>query len=100
MKSGGATALCVVQALVPDAEDAWGHVLERTRTPVDPQLLALIGKLGQRTAEMHHALAAPSDDPAFRPEHVTQATVHEWVEAVRTMAAQDAGFAGAGAAPA
>ena len=27
-----------------------------------------------------------SDDPAFRPEHVTQATVHEWVEAVRTMA--------------
>ena len=83
---GGATALCVVQALVPDAEDAWGYVLERTRTPADPELLKLVGKLGQRTAEMHHAMAAPSDDPAFRPEPVTQATVHEWVEAVRTMA--------------
>jgi 4-alpha-glucanotransferase len=83
---GGATALCVVQALVPDAEDAWGYVLERTRTPADPELLKLVGKLGRRTAEMHHAMAAPSDDPAFRPEPVTQATVHEWVEAVRTMA--------------
>ena len=92
--------MCVVQALVPDAEDAWGHVLERTRTPVDPQLLALMGKLGQRTAEMHHALAVPSDDPAFRPEHVTQATVHEWVEAVRAMARKTLELAGTGAAPA
>ena len=39
---GGATALCVVQALVPDAEDAWGYVLERTRTPADPELLPTV----------------------------------------------------------
>ena len=65
-ESGGATALCVVQALVPDAEDAWGHVLERTRTPVDPQLLALVGKLGQRTAEMHHALAVSIGRSSFQ----------------------------------
>ena len=85
-ESGRPIALCVLQALVPDAEDAWGHVLERAKTPPGPDLLALVGRLGQRTAEMHHALATRTDDPAFRAEPVGGETIGEWVEAVRTMA--------------
>ncbi|UEM22486.1 4-alpha-glucanotransferase [Skermanella mucosa] len=85
--SGQPVALCVLQALVPDAEDAWGHVLERAKTtPPDPELLALVGRLGRRTAEMHHALASQTDDPAFQAEQVENGTIGEWVEAVRTMA--------------
>jgi len=84
--AGHTTALCVLQALVPDAEDAWGHVLERVKTPVDQETLTLIGRLGQRTAEMHHALATPTENPDFRPEPVTPAILGEWVEAVRAMA--------------
>lgn len=52
---------------------------ELMHQPVKPHLQELIGRyledarlLGQRTAELHRALAAEHDDPAFVPEPFTQ----------------------------
>ncbi|MFN3548393.1 MAG: maltose alpha-D-glucosyltransferase [Mesorhizobium sp.] len=45
--------------------------------------LNLGGLLGQRTAELHKALAAETDDEAFRIEQTTRADVEGWVAAAR-----------------
>ena len=41
------------------------------------------GLLGQRTAELHRALATDTDDDAFRAEPTTKADVKRWVAAAR-----------------
>ena len=48
--------------------------------------LAQIRILGQRTAELHRALATPTDDPAFAAEPVTRADLKTWQRAVRRQA--------------
>ena len=45
--------------------------------------LNLGGLLGQRTAELHEALVAETDDDAFRIERTTRADVEGWVAAAR-----------------
>src|SRR5699024_8980817 len=40
-------------------------------------------RLGIRTAELHAALATPSEDPAFAVESTAQSDVLVWVEATR-----------------
>ena len=87
------SVVCVLQSAVPSEGDAWsltldavGRYYERVLarkadlqkqvTPVGALLDELIGGvypdkaklLGQRTAEMHRALASASDNPAFAPE--------------------------------
>src|SRR5206468_772394 len=47
--------------------------------------------IGQRTAEMHRALATPTDNPAFAAEPVTQADLEAWLADTRAQAAR--GFA-------
>ena len=60
--SGDATALGVVQDLVPGALDAWGLVLSGLAG--DPgALLARLHQLGTAAAELHGALARPADHP-------------------------------------
>ncbi len=48
--------------------------------------LAQIRILGQRTAELHRALATPTDDQAFAAEPVTRADLKAWQRAVRRQA--------------
>src|ERR1051325_4751326 len=87
------SVVCVLQSAVPAEGDAWsltldavGRYYERVLarkadlqkqvTPTGRLLDELIGGvypdkaklLGQRTGEMHRALASASDDPAFAPE--------------------------------
>lgn len=45
--------------------------------------LNLGGLLGQRTAELHKALATETDDDAFRVEATTKADVEHWVASAR-----------------
>jgi maltose alpha-D-glucosyltransferase/alpha-amylase len=94
--AGGMRMLGMVQALVQNQGDAWaltlgvvGQYLERVLSeklplpvigaadePLPPTLVEALGavypervrQLGQRTAEMHIALASDRSDPAFRPE--------------------------------
>ncbi|HEY0833935.1 MAG TPA: malto-oligosyltrehalose trehalohydrolase [Azospirillum sp.] len=92
---GAATTLGALQALVPDAVDGWAHVTGRLAERLrrfddaaadDQSLLALPRTLGRRTAELHRALATPTDDDAFRPEPVDAAVLHAWADGVRRMA--------------
>jgi trehalose synthase-fused probable maltokinase len=86
-----ATTLCVLQALVPNQGDGWSHTIECLERAVhDPDagsgLPRFAGRLGQRTAELHHALATPTDEAAFAPEPVEDRHVLEWMDGVRAQA--------------
>lgn len=61
-----------MQAFVPSSGDAWSWILEELRSGGEDsdQLLAQIALLGQRTGELHGALATGSDEPAFKVEHI------------------------------
>ncbi len=88
--------LAVLQELLTDATDGWSFVLQRLRACLRPEaaamlvetpLLDLARQLGQRTAELHRAFAAPSEDPAFAPEPVTPVMLQAWRDGARAMAA-------------
>jgi maltose alpha-D-glucosyltransferase/alpha-amylase len=52
-------------------ERAFAPVPDGAREIIE-RYLPMVDILGQRTAEMHLALAQASDDPAFQPEHYTR----------------------------
>ncbi len=109
---GTVRTLCLLQAHVSNQGDGWVYMLaylqrhlELQRTPTAVELsstlpptadaeapdvhaahLALTETLGQRTAELHLALAAPSDNLDFQPEPLT----HEDIAAGRERALAEA----------
>ena len=102
---GRVTTLALLQGYVEHQGDAWQYTLayldrflERSLTPAAPEpapdvhggYLALIRRLGQRTAELHVALAVRTGDPAFDPEPISPADVAGWVR--RARAGADAAF--------
>ncbi len=83
--------LAMVQGYVSNQGDGWDHTLSYVQRFLEEVLtaaggptgvhdaleahggfLALIAILGQRTAELHRALALRTGDPAFDPEPLTQ----------------------------
>ncbi|PWC39204.1 malto-oligosyltrehalose trehalohydrolase [Azospirillum sp. TSO35-2] len=96
--SSGSTTLCVMQALVPEAKDAWSHVtgylndrvarFEDGDGAADADSIGFLRLLGQRTAELHRALATPDGGDAFAPEPVTADRLRAWGQGVRKLAAQ------------
>jgi maltose alpha-D-glucosyltransferase/alpha-amylase len=82
----------MLQAYVTNQGDGWAYTLDyverfledhRTATDLPPAgihgaYLALAHTLGQRTGELHCALALQSGNPAFDPELITSADVNEW----------------------
>ncbi len=102
---GRVTTLALLQGYVEHQGDAWQYTLayldrflERSLTPAAPEpapdvhggYLALIRRLGQRTAELHVALAGRTGDPAFDPEPISPADIAGWVR--RARAGADAAF--------
>ncbi|HEX6634229.1 MAG TPA: maltose alpha-D-glucosyltransferase, partial [Usitatibacter sp.] len=91
---GREATLALLQGYVENQGDAWqftlgylGRLLEHlgsptaARAPVDhAAYLALVGKLGRRTAELHAALATRSGDAAFDPEPAGPEDVGRWVD--------------------
>jgi trehalose synthase-fused probable maltokinase len=94
---GKETTQAILQEFVPNQGDAWRYALktlsafyERAGDPASERelsvsqglpefagepmtrLLAEMGLLGKRTAELHLALSSESDDPAFAPEPFTK----------------------------
>jgi predicted trehalose synthase len=84
---GRASTLGVVHELVPGARDGWPWMLDRLRDQSTDTLPAL-RRLGERTAELHRALASDATDPAFAPEPITPADVASWAEAVQALVAE------------
>jgi maltose alpha-D-glucosyltransferase / alpha-amylase len=68
-------------SLLPENDgDQWHDALDRLYVfPLD-----LATKLGQRTAEMHRALATDTDDPAFKTEPLGRDQIRRWCEAIRS----------------
>ncbi len=108
---GTPTALAVAQCFIRNQGDGWSSTLEalerqledirlgvasapegavETDEPFD-QHLAMMTTLGQRTAELHRALALTTGDPAFDPEPVTGDDLRRWSDAARAQA--EAAFA-------
>jgi maltose alpha-D-glucosyltransferase/alpha-amylase len=71
------------------------RALDLSDVPLSPSLDELLGisddaaaALGRRTAELHLALARPSDDPAFTPEPMTSADLSRLAGGIRREAAE------------
>jgi len=89
---GSMMTLALVQAYVSNRGDGWAYTLDYLERYLEHYLtstealppdvhgayLALIAKLGTRTAELHLAFAQPSDDPAFSPEPLGQADIESY----------------------
>jgi len=94
----GVATLAILQGYVENQGDGWSftlNYLERylegrrsgtmpANMPVEAHgaYLALVHTLGQRTAELHAALAQAGDDPAFEPEPVTHHDLENWRQTV------------------
>ena len=103
---GPTTALMIVQAFVRNQGDGWTFTLDQlvryldeirlggssaenpTETSSEDMAfyLSLAGTLGQRTAELHRALAVESGNPAFEPEPITEEDTTRWVDAAKAQA--------------
>jgi maltose alpha-D-glucosyltransferase/alpha-amylase len=93
---GTLSTLALLQAFVTNQGDGWEYTtnylsrfLEDRRAtaelPDDPHgpYIALVKMLAQRTAELHVALASPTNDPAFKPEPITSPDLRAWVHKVQ-----------------
>lgn len=94
----GQTTLAAAFAFVPNRGDAWSGIIDALALDLNehetwtsageaatgPQAfgfpLAIGSLLGQRTAELHHALATQTDDPAFTTESLTQEHLRQWAQ--------------------
>lgn len=81
--SGETTTLAAAFAFVPNEGDAWAAVtrdLTASLTSGSSEDGSWIGAiLGQRTAEMHKALSAPTADEDFAVEPLTTDDISRWV---------------------
>jgi trehalose synthase-fused probable maltokinase len=87
---GVRTVAGMLSRLVAGAMDGWAHALARARAfthsdrdldhdPFEPEAR----QLGAITAELHRALASPTDDPAFAPRDATAADLARWAGGAR-----------------
>jgi trehalose synthase-fused probable maltokinase len=81
------TTIAVLQEFVPNQGDGWNWIQARLRAggAQIARTLPWIERLGARTAQMHCALAGPSDSPAFNPEAVRQQDWDRWAQELATM---------------
>ena len=98
-KQGEPVALMVIQHFLDSQGDAWewtlnnldravrdeiagGVSLHENQFSALDELQAFNRLLGQRLGEMHCALAAQTDDPAFAYESTSEANVEQWAKSV------------------
>ncbi|MEM8572145.1 MAG: maltose alpha-D-glucosyltransferase [Pseudomonadota bacterium] len=103
---GQTTTLAAAFAFFPNQGDAWNAVTEALsrdlgaaemrstamEPPFEPEMFSLpleIGALlGQRTAELHRALATPTEDPAFAVEPIEAEHLSQWSGEIQRDAGQ------------
>ena len=93
-KEGEPTLLAMLQAYVANQGDGWTWSLEYLRRHLEEHrtapatdtppanahdaYLAMIRRLATRTAELHRALATPTEDAAFAPQPLTRADLEAY----------------------
>lgn len=88
--------LAVIDQFIPNLGDAWPLAVANAQSYLSagdpgplgpaPMLEAFktkVGILAQRTAELHLALARPTDDPAFAPEPLTLDAQHDLLREIQ-----------------
>jgi len=101
---GTVMTLALLQGYIENQGDGWSYTLDylerfldgcRTAPETTTEIADLHGgyaahmrTLGQRTAELHRALATPSGDPAFDPEPIEHDDLLAWSKQVHTQAIQ------------
>lgn len=95
---GQPTALATIQGFVPNQGDGWSFTVNHLKQffngflqgtqgdPADHAYSRLVEHLGIRVAELHHAFAIESIDPAFQPKPITAADVGAWKQQIRSEA--------------
>ena len=94
---GPPVTMLILQSFVRNQGDGWTWTLDWLRRvlsetesgrtePGDPfaGYLGFASAIGRRLAEVHAALARPSEDPAFAPEPATQRDVADWAASAAT----------------
>jgi maltose alpha-D-glucosyltransferase/alpha-amylase len=101
--NGETATIAVLHAFAENQGDGWAYTLNYLNRTVDhyvvldekqaaaaanlhTEYLDFARKLGQRTAELHLALAEKDSNPAFAPEPVRQTDVENWLKLVRDRA--------------
>jgi maltose alpha-D-glucosyltransferase / alpha-amylase len=104
-RSENRTVLAVLENFIRSQGDAWTWTVEALKRSLEAAALAPgqddraghdefaayvphVRRLGERTADMHKALATPCADPAFEAEALTLDDVRETVEAAKALARQ------------
>jgi len=100
---GTSMTLALLQGYVENQGDGWSYTLDYLERFLDANraapptaaaadehggYAALMRTLGQRTAELHRALATPSDNPAFDPEPIEHSDLAAWIKQVHAEARQ------------
>src|SRR5262249_5088988 len=93
---GTTCTLALLQAFVTNQGDGWEYTVSYLLRFLEDQRasavlsedahgpdIALVKMLAQRTAELHVALASPTEDPAFKPDPITSADLRKWVHSVQ-----------------
>jgi maltose alpha-D-glucosyltransferase/alpha-amylase len=76
----------VLQSFIQGGQDGWKYVTKHLglsgeggrRHERAYQLVSLATKIGERTAELHQAFEAATDNPDFKPEPVSQEWMSKW----------------------
>ncbi|WP_142848766.1 maltose alpha-D-glucosyltransferase [Telmatospirillum sp. J64-1] len=103
--AGRQTVLAMMHAYVANQGDAWAYTtgyvnrylddacllpleeaMEQVEMGVHADFLDFVRVIGQRTAELHRALATPSGDPDFEPEPITSDDIDAWRHRAREQA--------------
>ncbi|HUH00064.1 MAG TPA: maltose alpha-D-glucosyltransferase [Gammaproteobacteria bacterium] len=97
-ESGNPSLLAIAQQYMFNQGDGWRFMVEYLDRELERRImtgegeqaegdqqtgheenLALVERLGQRIAELHQALARPTEDPAFAPERTMRTDLDAWV---------------------
>ena len=79
---GAETTMALLFEYVAGAGDLWTHALRALQGGAGASLVEDAVRLGRRVGELHRALGAATDDPAFRPADVTAADHAAWAAAI------------------
>ena len=94
-RGGSATTIALVNGFVRNQGDAWSYTLAYLDRLIDDHVVgglaepdadlfseyeAFAAAIGRALAELHRALAQPSDDPAFAPEPASEKDFARWRE--------------------
>ncbi|MDQ4106602.1 MAG: maltose alpha-D-glucosyltransferase [Actinomycetota bacterium] len=101
---GELTTLALLQGFVGNQGDGWSYTLDYLTRYLEERLvttwsieedggepgyeaadtffMSLVHTMGLRTGELHEAFAAPTDNPAFAPEHASKREVEGWKKGI------------------